>query len=461
MNEIISLSATHMVDMVRRGQLSPVELVHAHLSRIERLNPQLNAFVTAAPRVMEKAREAEAAVIRGDHLGLLHGLPVTVKDTIETAGIRSTSGSRTRADYVPSVDSAAVARLKAAGAIILGKTNAAEMAMDYNADNPVFGRTNNPYKLSYTPGGSSGGEAAAIALGMSPAGLGSDLAGSIRIPAHFCGIAGFKPSTGTIPGEGQFPPSIGPYSLGAVIGPMARTVEDLELLFLALAQNRSVLRPEDLKGTSVAYYIDDGVAPVTEETRKAVKAAASALGSAGLAVEELRPPGIEQGYDLWLKLFSRASVVQLRDVYAGREGEGGAFVRWRLSSADDSPPQSLDEYIRSWMERDRLRERLLEWMKKFPLVIAPVGSTNAFEHDTLKVNIDGSSVGVFRAFSYCQTFNVFDLPVACVPAGSSGDGLPIGVQIVGRPNAEDAVLAAARIIELALGRAQPPGRFEI
>jgi Asp-tRNA(Asn)/Glu-tRNA(Gln) amidotransferase A subunit family amidase len=457
MNEIISLSATHMVDLIRRGQLSPVDLVQAHLSRIDRLNPQLNAFVTAAPNVKEKAREAEAAVIRGDHLGVLHGLPITVKDTIETAGIRSTSGSRMRADYVPSVDAAAVARLKAAGAIVLGKTNAAEMAMDYNADNPVFGRTSNPYKLSYTPGGSSGGEAAAIAVGMSCAGLGSDLAGSIRIPAHFCGIAGFKPSTGTVPGEGQFPPSIGPYSLGAVIGPMARTVEDLELLFSALTQNmRASVRPEDLKGTRIAFYTDDGVAPVTEETRKAVKAAAAALASAGLSVEELRPPAIEQGYDLWLKLFSRASVVQLRDVYAGNEGEGGSFVRWRLSSADDSPPQSLDEYIKAWMERDRLRERLLTWMRDVPLLIAPVGSTNAFEHDTLKVNVDGSSLGVFRAFSYCQTFNVFDLPVVCVPAGSSGDGLPIGVQIVGRPNGEDTVFAAARIVELVLGRAKPP-----
>jgi amidase len=149
-------------------------------------------------------------------------------------------------------------------------------------------------------------------------------------------------------------------------------------------------------------------------------------------------------------------VVQLRNVYAGHEEEGGSFVRWRLGSADDSPPQSLDEYIRSWMERDRLRERLLAWMEDVPLIIAPVGSTNAFQHDTLKVNIEGSLVGAFRAFSYCQAFNVFDLPVACVPAGSSSDGLPIGVQIVGRPNGEDAVLAAARIVEIVLGRPQPP-----
>jgi Asp-tRNA(Asn)/Glu-tRNA(Gln) amidotransferase A subunit family amidase len=454
MDEITSLTATRIVDLIKSGQLSPVEVISAYLWRIEQLNPQLNAFITLAQNLEQSAKDAEAAVIRGDPVGALHGLPISIKDTIETAGIRSTSGSRMRADFVPSVDAPAVARLKAAGAIVLGKTNAAEMAMDYNADNPLFGRTNNPYKLSYTPGGSSGGEAAAIAAGMSCAGLGSDLAGSIRIPAHFCGIAGFKPSTGSVPGEGQFPPGIGPYSLGAVIGPMARTVGDLELLFSALAQNRnaSLLRPEDLKGTRVAFYTDDGVAPVTEETRKAVKAAAAALASAGLSVEELMPPGIEQGYDLWLKLFSRASVVQLRDVYDGNEEEGGSFVRWRLSSAEDSSPQSLDEYIRSWMQRDRLREKLLAWMKDVPLLIAPVGSTNAFEHDTLKVNVDGSPLGVFRAFSYCQTFNVFDLPAVCVPAGSSSDGLPIGVQIVGRPNGEDLVLAAARIVEVMLGR---------
>ena len=193
---------------------------------------------------------------------------------------------------------------------------------------------------------------------MSPAGIGSDLAGSIRIPSHFCGIAGLKPTVGRVPGSGQFPPSTGPYSLGAVIGPMARRVSDLRLLFDVLTGRE--LSPTDspdessatrlhLQRQRVAYYTDDAVASVTAETRAAVETAARILGEAGLQPEEVRPPGIERGHDLWLRIFSRASVVQLRNVYAGHEDKGGDFVRWRLATADDSPAPSLDDYIQSWL----------------------------------------------------------------------------------------------------------------
>jgi len=431
--------------LIRQREVSPVEVMEAHLERIERLNPELNAIVTLAPDAMERAREAGAAMMRG----ALHGVPITIKDTIETAGLRTTSGSKLRADHVPENDAPAVARLKAAGAIILGKTNAAEMAMDYTADNPVFGRTNHPLSRDLTPGGSSGGEAVAIATGMSPGGLGSDLAGSVRIPAHFCGICGLKPTTGRVPGEGQFPPSSGPYSLGAVIGPLARTVDDLRILLHALSEVRFA-QQHDLRGLRVAWYTDDNVAPVTEETARAVAAAAQALRDAGLIVEERRPPHVERGNEMWLKLFSRASVVQLRKVYAGREHEGGSFVSWRLRTADDNPPPALDEYIAAWMERDRLREELLRWMETTPIIVAPVGATPAYAHDTLKVTVRDTTMGAFRAFSYAQTFNVFDLPVVTLPAGKSNDGLPIGVQIVGPPFAEELILAAAEIVEEAL-----------
>src|SRR5215211_7684382 len=343
--------------LIRERDVSPVEVVEAHLERIARLNPELNAIVTLAPDAIERAREAEKAVMRGESVGALHGVPLTIKDTIETAGLRTTSGSAMRSDHVPERDAPAVARLKAAGAIILGKTNPAEMAMDYTGDNPVFGRTNHPLNPDLTPGGSSGGEAVAIATHMSPGGLGSDLAGSVRVPAHFCGIAGLKPTTGRVPGEGQFPPGIGPYSLGAVIGPMARRVGDLRLLLSALSN--SVEPSPDLRGSRVAWYTDDGVAPVTEETARAVAAAARALSEAGLIVNEQRPPHVDRGHELWLRLFSRASVVQLRQVYSGRESEGGRFVSWRLATAGDNPPATLDEYIAGWMERDRLREELL------------------------------------------------------------------------------------------------------
>ena len=443
----MTLDLTTLVESIKTGQISPVEAAGTYLAQIERLNPALNAVVTVAPDVPDRAKAAETAVKRGDVLGALHGVPLTIKDTIETAGLRTTSGSTIRADHVPLHDATAVARLKAAGAIILGKTNAAEMAMDYNADNPVFGRTNHPQDPKLTPGGSSGGEAVAIATGMSPGGLGSDLAGSVRIPAHFCGIAGLKPTTGRVPAEGQFPPSTGPYSLGAVIGPMARNVRDLRLLFRVLSGEQTSV---EVKGLRVAWYAEDRVVPVTDETANAVRAAAQALADGGLLVEERVPPHVDRGNELWLKLFSRASVVQLRQVYAGREKEGGSFVSWRLANADQAPPPTLDEYIAGWMERDRLREELLRWMETTPLIIAPVGATPAYKHDTLKVTVRGATMGTFRAFSYAQTFNVFDLPVVSVPAGRSNEGLPIGVQIVGRPNAEEMVLAAAEVVEQAL-----------
>jgi Asp-tRNA(Asn)/Glu-tRNA(Gln) amidotransferase A subunit family amidase len=463
MDDLTSQSASRLVELIQDRSLSPVELVQAHLRRIERLNPVLNAIVTIDSEIIKKARQAETAIMSGDLRGRLLGLPLTIKDTIETAELRSTSGSVRREQFIPTRDASAVSRLKAAGAIILGKTNTAEMAMDYTADNRVFGRTNNPYDLSRTPGGSSGGEAAAISACLSPGGLGSDLAGSIRIPAHFCGIAGLKPGTNRIPGDGQCPPSIGPYALGSAIGPMARRVEDLQLLFQVLIGNiesppiTSLQRPVTvMRGQTVAWYADDNVSPVTKETRQAVENAARALADAGLVVEHRLPPGIERGYELWLKLFSRASVVQLRESYTGHEEEAGEFVRWRLATADDQPVVSLDDYIRHWMERDRLRAHLIDWMEDTPLLVAPVGATAAVEHNSHKVTVGEQTFGVFRAFSYSQTFNVFDLPCVSIPAGRSVEGLPIGVQVIGRPSAEEAVLAAAAIIEEALGGWQPP-----
>ena len=385
--------------------------------------------------------------MKGQSIGALHGIPLTIKDTIETEGLRTTSGSRIRSGYVPSRDAPSVARLRSAGALVLGKTNTAEMAMDYTADNPVFGRTKNPHNHSLTPGGSSGGEAAAIASFMSPGGLGSDLAGSIRIPAHFCGIAGLKPTTGRVPGELQFPPSSGPYSLGAVIGPLARTVADLRILFRVLADEKSVVSKEAIKGLKFVWYSNDGIAPVTAETIQAVSNAARALRDAQMIGEECLPPNMDRANDLWLKVFSRASVVQLRDVYSGRENEGGSFVSWRLKTADELPTPTLDQYITYWMERDRLRAELLTWMFDHPILICPVGATPAYAHDSLRVTVNGNSMGNFRAFSYSQAFNLFDLPAATVPAGRSSDGLPIGVQIVGRPNEEELVLAVAEVVE--------------
>jgi amidase len=465
-DELTTKSATELVALIRSRAVSPVEVVEAHLRRIEQINPSLNAIVTLAEDAIDRARVCEMALMSGSEIGPLYGLPITVKDTIDTAGLRTTSGSRIRAHHVPAQDAASVARLKSAGAIILGKTNVPEMAIPYETDNPVFGRANNPHAHHRTCGGSSGGEAAAIAACLSPAGLGSDLSGSIRVPAHFCGIAGLKPTAGRVPMDGHTPAASSVVSLGASIGPMARRVEDLALLFKVLAeptqfeaaQNETdVLNPTLVRGRRVAWYTNDGVAPVSDEIRAAVQSAANALSDAGLRTNETMPPCVSKGSQLWIELFSRAANSEIAALYQGREAEAGPQVA-RLLRAFDHAPAEFEEKIETAerladavLERERLREELLQWMKTTELILAPVGATTAFEHGAERVEVGGKSISVFRAFSYSQAFNVLGLPSVAVPAGRTANGLPVGVQVVGRPFEERTVLSAAAIIESALG----------
>jgi Asp-tRNA(Asn)/Glu-tRNA(Gln) amidotransferase A subunit family amidase len=462
LEELTANSACQLALLIRSRTVSPVEVVEAHLQRIARLNPSLNAIVTLAPDLLDRARAAEAELMSGKEVGPLHGLPLSVKDTIDTQGLRTTGGSRLLADNVPDRDATVVARLKAAGAIILGKTNTPEMAIPYETDNPVFGRTNNPHALGLTPGGSSGGEAAAIAAGLSAAGIGSDLSGSIRVPAHFCGIVGLKPTAGRVPVDGHTPSVTGLLSIGACIGPMARTVRDVALLFDVIAEGTQIA--PSLRGLRIAWYADDGVAPVTDETRAAVLAATRALSHAGLEVTEEQPPGVSQGARLWIDLFSRAASEQLREFYQDREDEAGPIVSSLLRNLEleTGLPERIskaEKAAAAVLERERWREDLLRWMKATPLILAPVGAIPAFEHGARRVAVNGESISVFRAFSYSQTFNVFGLPSVVVPAGRSAAGLPIGVQIVGRPFEEGTVLAAAAAIEEALGGWQRPPQF--
>src|SRR5712691_5984793 len=388
--ELTTKSATELAALIHSRTVSPVEVLEAHLRRIERLNPQLNAIVTLAPDALDRARAAESALAKGEEIGPLHGLPLTVKDTIETGGVCTVSGSRLLAGHVPVRDAAVVARLKNAGAIVCGKTNTPEMAAYYESDNPVFGRTNNPYDLSRTPGGSSGGEAAAIAACLSPAGIGSDLAGSIRLPAHFCGIAGLKPTMGRVPVDGHTPAVEGSLSLGASIGPMARSVADLALLFNVIADAApSEMNHEQaatLKGLRAAWYVSDSVAPVDEETARAVERAADALRDAGLEVDQDQPPGVSQGFGLWLELFSHSVSRQLSEFYQGREDEAGPQVAAMLAKVSEEDQgfggkvAAAERLGAAVVERERLSEELLRWMKTTPLIVAPVGATCAWPH---------------------------------------------------------------------------------
>jgi len=452
--ELTTKSATELAALIRSRAASSVEVVEAHLRRIEQVNPSLNAIVTLTVDAIEQARTADAELMRGGKAGPLHGVPLTIKDTIETAGLRTTSGSRLLAESVPERDATAVARLKAAGAIILGKTNTPEMAIPYETDNPLFGRTNNPYDLERTAGGSSGGEAAAIAACLSPAGLGSDLSGSIRVPAHFCGIVGLKPTAGSVPMDGHIPAATGPLSLGACIGPMARRVEDLSLLFKVISDGQSGKPPPgSLKGLRVAVFVDNDAAPISEETVQALGAATRALIDAGVGVSEQRPPGFAGASQLWIELFSGAAREQLREFYRGRESEAGPLVSPALQTASADTAARIERaeaLAAALVKRERLREDILRWMKTIPLVLMPVGAVAAFAHGATRVAVQDRTVSIFRAFSYAHAANVFGLPSAAVPANRSAEGMPIGVQIVGRPASESVVLAVAEIIEEAL-----------
>lgn len=451
------LSLSQMRSLVRERKVSPVELVRHHLDRVEGVNSKLNAFIELrAEAALREAQAAEAAIMRGEPLSLLHGIPISIKSAIAVAGMKHECGSRARVGIVAKQDAVLVRRLKQAGAIVLGNTNVPEMLMAYHTDNPLYGRTNSPWDLQRTPGGSSGGEAAAIAAGLCAAGVGSDGGGSIRVPAHFSGICGLKPTPGRIPATGHWPESMGPFALLGVVGPMARTVEDLELLFRVVAgfddgDAMSSLIPmrevddDELKNLTVGYFEGHLDAPVTPETRAAVRKAASALRDSGLRIEPIELDVLSQAREHWWTLFVRLAAEMLTPEFKGRENETSAILTY-----SDRPPTKVD-LLAAWFQRDQLRLRLAREMSRVPVVICPVCSIPAFRHDEREWNIAGKRVSYMDAMSYTQWFNLLGNPAVVVPVGQSPEGLPIGVQIVGQPNAEELILKVASVLEQGIG----------
>jgi Asp-tRNA(Asn)/Glu-tRNA(Gln) amidotransferase A subunit family amidase len=466
-------SAWEIAAQIRRKAVSPVDVARAHLDRIERLNPKLNAFVDYKPEaVLAQARDAEKAILRGDDLGPLHGVPVSIKSAIDVAGHRCEAGTRLRAGHIAAEDAPLVARLRGAGAVILGVTNAPELLMAWETDNLLYGRTNNPWDLSRTAGGSSGGEAAAIAAGLSAGGVGSDGGGSIREPAHFCGICGLKPTPGRIPSTGHFPKSGGPFALIGVVGPMARTIEDVRTLFEVMAGwDDGDLRDGDpcaapvevreihettVRTVSIGFFEDDGRTPVTKETRSAVRRAASLLLSCGFHVEPFRPEGLEEARQLWWEFFGTAGGMILGPMLRGRESELSPILREFQSWTNAVPAHTGESLLAAWLGRDEVREKILLQMRKYPVLICPTASIPAFRHGEREWQVEGKTVKYLDAWSYCEWFNLLGFPAAVVPMGHSEQGLPIGVQIVGRPWQEEVVLAVAAKLEKERGPWQAP-----
>lgn len=462
MNKLIHASATALAQAIRNKEVSSEEVVNACLQRIEEVNPRLNAVVQlTASTARAQARAADAALHRGENIGPLHGVPMTIKDSIETEGVVCTGGTSGRATFVPTQDATVVARLRAAGAILLGKTNLPELSLAYETDNLIYGRTNNPYDLSRTPGGSTGGEGAIIAAGGSPFGLGADLAGSIRVPSHFCGIAGIKPTTDRVPRTGHFP------SLGGVlrelwqIGPMARFVEDLTLTLPIIAGvdwcDPTVVpmpwrdpQAVDLKSLRVAFHTDNGIVSPTSDTIAVVVRAAKALSDATMAVVEARPPGIEQ----------------TNEIRAGLHGaDGGAGVERILQMVGTKKTHplfhsrqakmrsytlSIAEFGVALDKWDSFRSTMLSFMQNYDVILCPVNAYPAIPH--------GASFEdkIYASFSYTRTYNLTGWPSVVVRGGTSAEGLPIGVQVVARPWREDVALAVAQYIETIGGGWQAP-----
>ena len=453
MSELALKPAHYLAEAIRRRELSSRELLDHYLSRVERLNPPLNAVVTLDPDGARRAADAaDAAVARGEVLGPLHGVPMTIKDTYETAGMRTTCGVAAW-DHVPERDAEAVQRLRDAGAVIFGKTNTPSFAADWQTYNPIFGTTNNPWDTTRTTGGSSGGAAAALAAGLTALELGSDIAGSIRLPSNWCGVCGHKTSWGIVPHRGHLPPPPGALAASdlGVMGPMARDVADLELALDILAGPARApavgwrlelppARASTLRELRLATWLDDPAYPVESEIATVLASAVAALAGAGARLVDTPPPvtlpevvGLHQ--ELLYPLMQPSSTLRHRDWLSANE------------------------------RRELLRARMSDYFRDVDALLMPIAVVPAIPHDHSDPFIDRRIRTTDGSRSYLDLFGwvglptVAYLPATAVPIGRTAGGLPVGVQIVG-PYLEDrTTLAVARCIEELLGGFVPPPDF--
>lgn len=485
MTDIFYQTASWLAESIHEGKISATEVSEVFLSRIASENPSLNTIVTLdETRVRQRARDADEAMARGEIWGPLHGVPVTFKDVFETAGLRTTAGHKPLSEYIPETNATVVSRLQNAGAIVLGKTNMPELAMDTQCENSLFGVTSNPWHPERTPGGSTGGEAAAIAAGMTPLGLGSDIGGSIRIPAHYCGVFGLKPTEGRVPQSGHIPPLPGsPNWIRhlAASGPLARSVADLRMCLKIIAgpdgHDLAVspvtladvpVRP--LKKYRFAWTDQFGDLAVSADTSVAMRKLADDLTDAGCRVEHTAPRNfsfdeIWRTYGELIGIMLAAHAPLPSRVIAKTLGP----LMFRNDVITQAAAGKTTANIRSYFDilqrRDKLIRSLENFLANYDGWLCPVASSPApLFRKKGKINnpidVDGKMVpGHLGAIGYTCPFNLTGNPVLVVPLAVSGDGLPIGVQVVGPLWGEMALLNVAEAMTQITGPFHRPAKY--
>lgn len=456
-DDLLWRSALDLASLIRTKQVSPVEVADLVLARIEAVNPKLNAFCcVAAEAARTAAREAEIAVMKGEPLGLLHGVPFSAKDVLDTRGIPTTHGSRLFADGIPDRDAVAVGRLRAGGAVILGKTATSEFGHKAVTESPLFGITRNPWNLDCTPGGSSGGAAAAVASGLGPIALGTDGGGSVRIPAAFCGVFGFKPSYGRVP---VYPASPA-WSHVSHVGPIARTVHDAAAMLDVMAgsddRDRHSLPgttgpyreacDDEVKGLHVAWSADLGYAAVAPEVRALCENAAAEFESLGCHVEVVSP-----GWESPEEWFGTLIAAQFYAAWSDRlPADESLMDRSLVKFIRKGGAVSTRDYLVASAAAEAYWEEVRGFLERFDLLLTPTVAVPPFAAgEPPPREIAGEAVSVLGWMPFTYPFNLTGQPAASVPVGLGEAGLPVGLQIVGRRHADRTVLAAARAFEAA------------
>jgi aspartyl-tRNA(Asn)/glutamyl-tRNA(Gln) amidotransferase subunit A len=453
--DLIHKDATELAELIRIGKVSSAEVVQAHLDRIEATNPRINAVVTLADGAMDAARRADEELAAGGEVGPLHGVPFTAKDSFDTAGVLTQRGSPIFAGRVPDTDAAAVTRMKRAGGILLAKTNLPEFSFWIESDNLLTGRTNNPWDLDRSSGGSSGGESAAIAAGMSPLGLATDLSISVRGPAADTGVVSFKPTHGRIPMTGIWPREP---RRNWHVGPMARSIRDLALAYALLAgpdgaDGFATAPPEFDTGLGaspdrpvrVGWLVDSGLGPTDPEVAATVRAAADALQTAGALVDAVSIPALERDnpLELWNKLMVMEVRPAFRKVTAGHEDQMFDYSKF----LETLPDTSIEDFVEAEQGVERLRDGFAEYFGQYDVLLLPVTTIPAHAHGLGEFTVDGRTMGAFHVSSTTVPFNHTGHPALSMRFGTSSDGMPIAVQVVANLHAESTVLHIASLLE--------------